>query len=274
MQIYSMRVACQVLCATALCCGSAPCFAQFHSASYGYRVKLPDGWVQIPDDVIQDYLTAVLGDNPRLQIVYDAGFQPGTNEQWFDYPYVLVQPMLYSTFGVYRQLNEDEFPQVIREMTGLDPRAIVDSTVSSQARELFDNMKFGQPVLDSVNRRFIWEISMDVAEVGPIRGMVAGYFGRDSIVQIAFYSRQSEWEQYASVRRAVIDSFSFDPNKAYSVAIAAATPSTPSFWDRVLQKSVVGALSGGLVALILAALAITQRRKGSSQRESGDQGSL
>jgi len=92
-------------------------------------------------------------------IIYDAGFQLDSADQWFEYPYVLVQPLPYGKFGLHRQINEDEFQKYVRMLTGLDVSKIVDESVSTDARQLLGNIDAGQPQLDATNRRFLWTIT-------------------------------------------------------------------------------------------------------------------
>ncbi len=57
-----------------------------------FSITIPDGWVEIPKDVIDEYEeeTAKLVPNMPAQH-YDYGFQLGSSANWLDYPYVLVQ---------------------------------------------------------------------------------------------------------------------------------------------------------------------------------------
>jgi hypothetical protein len=233
----------------------------FHSASYGYHLDLPNGWVEIPRDAVQQMLAVVQKPDAATSIIYDAGFQLDSAEQWFEYPYVLVQPIPYASFGLHRQINEDEFPEMVRTVTGLDFDKIVDENISSDARQFLGEMDVGKPRLDAGNRRYLWTMNMDVQGIGPVRGLLAGNFGRDSIVQVAFYSRRADWDRYSDVRQAIVASFQFDPHKAYSAEVAAANPSPPSTWSSALRGGVFGGVTGGAVALVLGLIARAKRKK-------------
>ena len=198
---------------------------QFHSTSYGYRINLPHGWVEIPYDILQERLAAIQKHKTGTTIIYDAGFQLDSTDQWLEFPYVLVQPIPYTKFGLHRQINEDEFPEFVRILTGSDVNKLVDKNITSDARQLFGEITTEHSILDSTNRRFFRTLNTDVQGIGPVRGLIVGYFGRDSIVQIAFYSRSAEWEHYVGAGQTIADSFRFDPNKAYSVELAVAKDS-------------------------------------------------
>ncbi len=234
---------------------------QFHGRNYGYHITLPHDWVTVPKDVLDDVFAQLRNQATPSTTIYDAAFQLASAAQWFEYPYVLVQPLPYSKFGLNRQLNEDEFPRYISMITGVDVTKIVDESFAPDIRGLLQNTTLGQPQLDTSNRRYLLTINMDVAGIGPVRGLMVGYFGRDSIVQIMFYSRRAEWDQHATVASLIMDSFRFDPEKAYSVQTAIANPTPPSLWSRVAAKGIAGAIGGGLFALIFGGIAASKRKK-------------
>lgn len=235
---------------------------EFHGTSYGYYLDLPPGWIEIPKDVLDEMVAALLKQDATTTIIYDAGFQLESSDQWLEYPYILVQPLSYKALGVNRQINEDEFPRFVQMITGLDVDTIFDENVSSDIRPLLDNLVLGQPQLDVANRRYIWPLNMDVQGIGPIRGVVIGYFGRDSIVQVAFYSRSADWDQHSETGLAILKSFRFAHDKAYSIEIAAANPTPPSFWQRILGKGMIGAIAGGIAAAVF--VGIKQKKKAGS----------
>jgi hypothetical protein len=57
-----------------------------------FSITLPDGWVQIPGSVLQEFaakMSELASDAPRQ--VYDYGYQMNDDGRWLTYPYVLVQ---------------------------------------------------------------------------------------------------------------------------------------------------------------------------------------
>lgn len=135
--------------------------------------------------------------NHGARLIYDAAFQLDSTDYWFEYPYVLVQWMPYAKYGLQKQLNEDEFPQFVRMMSGLDMVKLVDKTVSSGGARLLNDVEMGQAELDAANRRFRWTWHLDLQGIGPIRALAVGYFGRQSIVRLVFYSRSTEWDHHS-----------------------------------------------------------------------------
>ena len=64
---------------------------QFHSSSYGYTIDVPQGWVQIPQKVLQEMVRALQKQKGSAVVIYDTGFQLDSANRWFEYPYVLIQ---------------------------------------------------------------------------------------------------------------------------------------------------------------------------------------
>lgn len=230
---------------------------QYHSKSFIYRIELPQDWIEIPQNVLHETVDALMNQKSSTSIIYDAGFQLDSTDHWFEYPYVMVQILPYAKFGSHRQINEDEFPEFVRRLTGINVGKLLDKTVSSDVRQLFANIDTGKPQLDVANRRYFWAINMDVQDIGPIRSIIVGYFGRNSIVQVTFSTRRAEWNRYADARETIFNSFSFYPNKAYSVQVAASNPSRTSIWTGVLEKGI----SGGFAILLLGGIAVATRKK-------------
>jgi hypothetical protein len=191
--------------------------SDFHSIAYGYHLYLPDGWVRIPPNVIQATLDVVQDPAAAPQVVYEAGFQLDSASNWLEYPYILVQPLPYGTRG---QIDADDFEEAVRYIAGLDLVDELDGSLSHVGKELVDlnRVQSGRPRLDATNRRFLWIIDMDLEGRGPVRGLVVGHFGRHSLVQVAFYCLRSEWDRYSGVGLAILNSFRFDSNTAYSVS--------------------------------------------------------
>ncbi len=238
---------------------------EFHSDSHGYRIELPYDWVEIPQDIIQEAAAPLLKQESAVSASYDAGFQLDSTDEWFEYPFVLVRTVPYAKFGLNRQLNEDQFSKFVRMLTNRDVGKVLgkvlDKNLSSLGRQIITNVGVGQPQIDVTNRRYLWTIDSEVPGDGPIRGLVVGYFGRDSLVHVMFYSRRADWDRHADLRATIIDSFRFDPDKSYSVEFAASNPSPPWIWTRWSQDIIAFCIVTGLLMLISVVVAVAKRNK-------------
>lgn len=218
----------------------------YHGRTYGYRVDLPEGWIQIPQNSVRKMRDSVLNERARSDIIYDAGFQIESAARWFEYPYVLIQPLPYAQFGLNRQPYEDELPGYVRQITGLDLEELADEHFSRDMRGSVHELHGANPWLETQKHRYLQTIDVDVQGVGPVRCLTVGHFGRHAIVLLHFYSRRSDWDRYSGVREAMLSSFGFDPEYAYS-----AQGSSAFSWTRFFKSVAFGACAGGVLGFVL-----------------------
>src|SRR5687767_9062375 len=162
-----------------------------HGAAHGYRVGLPSDWVQISDvDLMAGFRAARKAGAPKT-IEFDSAFKPARGRRPIEYPHVIVCVLPYGSLGLNRQVSEDEFPDVVRRMTGTNLRL-------SQAQSLKSDARLDTPVLERSRRRYWMTGEMTVAGQGRVRSLFAGYFGRDAVVQVCFYGRAVDWDRHAA----------------------------------------------------------------------------
>jgi hypothetical protein len=78
-----------------------------------FSIALPDGWIEIPREVIDAYKIAIsrLAPNRQKQEYdYDCGFQLGNAKKWFGCPYIVVK--IYNTGRISK--NQLENPECER----------------------------------------------------------------------------------------------------------------------------------------------------------------
>ncbi len=193
----------------------------FHSAANRYWVGIPQGWIQIPDSAVREMTSRVLSAQGKSHISYEAAFQRGTARVWFHYPYVLIQVLRYSDFGLNRQIHKSEFGELVRVISGLDPTELTQTSLTGEAQRLTSDFVLGKACLDTENNRFRHDLTMHVANVGKIRGATIGYFGKYAIVQINYYDRESNWIRSKPERDFILGSLRFDATAAYDETYAA-----------------------------------------------------
>jgi hypothetical protein len=228
-----------------------------HSGKHGYNLDVPEGWVQVSKEVLDTTMASVIDPNAGTKLIFDAAFQRESASPLFlEYPYLLVQIIPYAEYGVKGQIHESDFDEVIRSFTGRDAEETWNAAATPLAKQLAGAPDFQRPTLDRQNRRYIWDLSMDLQAIGKIKGRCVGYFGRDSIVQLAFYAAGADWKEHEAAGTAMMDSFKFDPDRAYSEELAA---QQNSFWSRLTRK---GAGPGGATVIgVIALIAYLARRR-------------
>lgn len=222
------------------------------SNRHGYDLDIPEGWVEIPKQVIRDVFDTVQRDDAEHRLTFDAGMQLDSGGNWLVYPYVLVQVHDYAAVGLNRQINEDEFADVATAVTGMPLEDGIDATLTPEAGEMIEGVSVSSIGLDREGRQFHWVIDMTVANVGPVRAMSVGHFGRDALVQIHFYCRVADWDGLSDLRTQIMDGFRFDSSKDYSEIVAERVPTPSKKSAGGLPVGVIGgAVSSVIMAIIL-----------------------
>jgi hypothetical protein len=238
------------LVATLMMFAPAVLAAPFRAERWGYQIEVPKGWKRIADADLQAMVAAAQNPGARPSMIFDAAFEPVGHRQPFEYPYVIVQVLPYSSVGLNRQINEDEFDNAIKGLTGVDLNDRMKQQLSAQAQSLASHPSIGQVVLERTKRRFWFTNELSVAGVGRVRGMVTGHFGRGSIVQVCFYAPAAQWDRHLDLAHEVGDSLRFDPGQVYSAEAARAHRSRGFDWGRVGSKSIFGAIVGGAIGIV------------------------
>lgn len=231
-----------------------------HGEKYGYHLMLPDDWVQIPADMVAQMVGLTQNQQLERKPKYDAMFQPEAHVEWFTYPYAGVYVVSYADFGLKRQPRERELSKIVKALTGMDVMKEAERQVSDEARSFLGEMSIQTPVFEKERRRVLMGMSMSGAHDEKRRAMIAGYFGREALVCVAFYGPADDWDKHDSTRRAIIDSFRFDAHTAYDEALASG-----GFWSDTLSGSARGGIIGGVVGALVAAT-VAARKKRSANR--------
>src|SRR6266566_2382463 len=110
-----------------------------------YDLVLPDGWVQIPQDVIQRTMQQVSSGGSGGGFKFDAGFQL-KGQTWFAYPYVLVQTIAYP-----KEPSEAEMRSLITQIAGSQLMDQAKLQLSPAAQKIVSNMSVKPGELDTTH---------------------------------------------------------------------------------------------------------------------------
>ena len=81
----------QVMTACAVAFSISICGAEtFETADY-FSITLPDGWIEVPSEVLNDFSEQMAAEEAAVAPVYDYAFQADSSSGWLSYPCVLVQ---------------------------------------------------------------------------------------------------------------------------------------------------------------------------------------
>jgi hypothetical protein len=223
----------------------------YHSERGGYTFKIPTGWLRIPKKELTAMTEQIMSKQSPTANICDVAFQSTGGGQWFTYPYVLVQIIPY---GTYRQPNEKEMEAAVRSITGVNPKQALEKALTQEARNLVDSAKIDAPQLDAANHAFTMTTQMNVAGIGKVKGEMHGYFGKQAVVQVAFFDRADRWAFNTADRAAVAKAFTFDADQAYD-------PKLNEAGGRAMMRI------GAVVSALAGAFAVVKIKQAMSRRE-------
>lgn len=219
---------------------------RFHSETNAYSFSVPKDWVQIPRSIILEAMKKIFSSEAKSKIHWETVFQRKAIGSWFQYPYVTVQVTTYSSFGLNRQIYESEFEKCVEGITGLKPTDLDERAFSTEAKEMFSDISFGEVRVNRRNRFFVWGTEIDLHNVGRIKGQMVGYFGKRAIVQLTFYELMSNWDKSQHERNIILGSFQFEPDADYDETHKEST----SIFD-ILGRSIAKGIGVAVIVLVI-----------------------
>lgn len=206
-----------------------------------FSISVPDGWVEMPTDVIDAYEKEIakLAPNAPAQH-YDYGFQSGNTENWFEYPYILIQVK-----------NMGRIPESqIEKLEGYS----IQEDLNRQKKDLspvMSDIQAGKMYYDKA-ARIIWlRIESNVVGIGQISGLSGMIPTEKGFIQVGGYSLKGDYSTYEPVFRASAMSVTPNSELVYKPRWSDSLPPAVSGidWGKVAGKAIVGAIVGGLIAL-------------------------
>jgi len=226
----------------------------------GFTVRLPSDWKEIPRNVLDAYSDAVAKMAPTAgKQTFAYGFQHSSTQGWLTYPYILVQ------IKKTGRVPEAQLKSVQQVKQGLEKGA---EKVQNSMSAIVSDARFGEPIYDPATHILFTRIGMDVKEVGAVKGLVALLLTQEGIIQIAGYTKASEFESYAPVIESIAKGVILEDRLKYQSQIADSIPGSSGIkWDKVLTGAVKGAIIGGAVGLVAV---FFMKRKAAGKKEGGN----
>lgn len=210
----------------------------------GFSISIPEGWVEMPRDVIDAYEKEIarLAPNAPPQH-YDYGFQLGSSKNWFEYPYILVQ-----------MKNTGRIPE--RQLEKLEGYSIEQNLDKHKKAlsSIMSDIQTGKMVYDKQTRMIWMRIEANIADIGPISGVSGMVPTENGLIQVIGYSLRENYPTYEAIFQSVALSVSPESWLAYKPKWSDRLPPavTGIDWGKVAGKAVAGAIIGGIIALIAA----------------------
>ena len=210
----------------------------------GFSISLPDGWVEMPIDVIDAYEKEIgrLAPNAAAQH-YDYGFQLGSSKNWFEYPYILVQIK-----------NTGRIPESqLETLEGYNVQESLDKH-KKELSSIMSDIQAGKMVYDKQTKMIWIRIESNVANIGPIAGISGMVPTEKGFIQAIGYCLRENYPTYEAIFQSVALSVSPEPGLAYKPKWSDSLPPavTGIDWGKVAGKAIAGAIIGGIIAMIAA----------------------
>lgn len=206
-----------------------------------FSLSLPEGWVEIPQDVLSAMQAELKQQVPNATIPkYDYGFQREPSRNWMEYPYVLVQV-----------INTGRVPEhQLRSMPKIDlNERLKDRT--SKLQPIMSNVTLGKMQYDEA-AHVVWITTRsDVENIGKILGITGLIPTEKGVIQLHAYSLESDFQGHLPTFRQMITSTIISPDIVYRPRWSDSSPILSGIdWGQVTIAGIIGgfiALVGGLI---------------------------
>jgi hypothetical protein len=213
-----------------------------------YSFTIPSSWVEISKSTIDGAMQSAADQTGGQFIDYATGFQL-ENTQSFQYPYILVQE---------HKINTPSYSQITKTFENDKFSESVNKKIDEYS-ELMSNASLQNPFVDKERSIIFMNIEMDVMNIGKVKGLVAMFLGRESMTQLNFYSVKSEYSKNLSTFNQIVDSFKYEQGYEYNEEEAKKNDS-PSIFEGAAEKGIIGAITGGFIALIFGLFARLKKK--------------
>lgn len=218
-------------------------FAKEFKTNDGFSITLPEGWVQIPKEALEDYSDTIFKASPGIgRQSYEYGFQLSQDPTWLTtYPYMLVQ-VKHSG-----RVPEAKLKELSKVEKGLGEGA---SKVQSSMKDLLSNMEIGKPIYDDVHQTLFSQMSMDVVGAGKVNGLISVVLTEKGAINIYGYSLASEFDRYSDIYGNAVRNILLDDSLKYTPRITDNVPFISRIdWQQVFIAAIVGGVLAGVFSL-------------------------
>ncbi len=195
-----------------------------------FEMSIPDGWIEMPRDVLDEYFNTLKRVMPSVDIErFDYGFQPA-GQEWFEYPYMLIENRHTG------RISERELANIARA----DMSAVVRKE-QRDTKSIASNLRIGQPEYDEISGLIWLRTDATVVNSGPVSGVISCALTEQGLVRASAYARSPDFPNHESSFRQCLSTLKADPSIAYQRR-ASQSPQTVTGAAFTLVGLVVGIL--------------------------------
>lgn len=141
-----------------------------------YSFELPNGWKEIPANVIELFIAEITKQTQGQPIEYDAGFQLADRE-YFQYPYILVQEY---------KINTPSYDEVQKMLDGGSLNKEF-KRAAEEYSELLQSSSINSPFIDKERGIIFMSFDINVVDFGAIKGLAAVILGKQHTTTSLFF---------------------------------------------------------------------------------------
>lgn len=179
---------------------------QMHQKN-SFSITLPDGWIEIPREVIDAYKGAISRIAPNRQkqdYDYNCGFQLGNAKKWFGYPYIVVQINNTGRIPKNQLENCERIP--LQEIYDKNKKGLFPLTL---------DLRVGKMYYDK-QAKIVWLRSeSNVVNVGLIAGIIGMVLTEKGFIQVDGWSLKDDFSIYEPIFQSVARSVAPEPWLVY-----------------------------------------------------------
>jgi hypothetical protein len=198
-----------------------------------FSITLPDGWVQIPGSVLQDFsenIDQLSPDSPPE--VYDYGYQMENGGKWLAYPYVLVQ---IRPEGRIPSGELARFQRMIPEAEGID----------------LSEVRFGESAYDKENQILWSTLSMQPPDGEPVKALIAVKLTELGYIRFTGCAADASFDEYEKLFISAFSSVRMGESIAYKPQFSDGMPVIGGIMTgKVLIWFIQAVLIGGVLWLV------------------------
>jgi hypothetical protein len=215
-------------------CEAAP----FKVPDAGLMLEIPPGWVRIPSDVLEETQQKMQQLVPAAKrINYSYGFQFGSVDQWFSYPYILVE---IKRTG---RIAESEFHKLDKVST-----TEMTDKVQGLVRGIATDLAVGKMRYDESTKTVWITTGSNLSGVGRVSGTTAVIPTEYGSIQLHGYSREQDYLGFVTVFYDIVRNVRLDEGTKYESRIADKIPFISSIdWASAASTGIIGAAIGVLM---------------------------
>ncbi len=210
----------------------------------GFTMYLPDGWVEIPNEVLKQHSEKVNQLVPQIgKQVYDYGFQSPPADNWMTHPYILIQVKWTGRIPEEELKKYKQVREVFSEHIG---------DVEDMVSGILSNTQLGETLYDAENRILWMNISFDLQQIGRVNAQIAVKLTEFGVIQVTGYATEDTFSTYQPLFQKIARQIYLDNTIKYKPGAAWNIPTDGVInTGNTLKVIIWGTIICGIIGLII-----------------------